>query len=951
MRWATALYERDAEIATLTNLVSRAQSGEGGLAAIEGPAGIGKSRLLAELRNLAASSEFHVVSARGMELEHDFAFGIVRQLFEPLLATGSAERAQLLSGAAGQAAPVFGAVTADRSGDADFAIRHGLLCLVCNLCEQRPVLLLVDDLHWADSASLRYLAYLLPRLDTLRVCVVVALRPAEPGTEWHLLERIITDPACWLLRPKALSASAARSLVRDEFAKGAPGEQAEEAFLAACHSATGGNPLLLKETVADLVLEHVAPRAANAGQVAALGPRAVARWVSLWTRRLPARDMALARAVAVLGEDVPLDQAAALAGLPLSAATQAKADLQRIELLRAGAGHGPHAVIGYSHPVVRTAVYEAMTTDETWKAHREAADLLSRAGAEAEKVAAHLLRLPSTAEPRLVPVLMRAAHDACSRGSPQAGATYLRRCLGEVSGRDQRLEVLHQLGRTLQLTDTDASVRYLREALSLASDIRRRAAIASLLGNGLLLSQCIPQALEVWREALGRLPPDEPDLSARLQADILSVPLFEPAAPELRRDILRDVGRQRLLGPGPTLGGKFLDCVIAGHDVVVGDPRAVPRALRALEDGELLRQAGGATPLALAWWVLICADLPEALTSLDRAVAQAYQEGSTSSLTAALTYRALARLRRGCLAEAEADARDAVLASETAGISLHRLVLGPILADILLEQGRMRPAAEALDWAVGVDALPRTGLIYHLLLRRARLLRLQANPGEALDAAMAAGDAFVAAGGQNPAVLPWQSEAALCLHLLDRDEEAQPLALEEVRLAHGWSAPVAWGRALRTAGLVHQGEQSTAFLEEAARRLRSTPARLEYAKAAAEYGAALRRGGQRRLSQRILAEALGIARRCGAEPLVEQVIAELKAAGARPGRHAGVGVESLTPSELRVAELAAAGRSNREIAQALFVTPKTVEAHLASSYRKLDITSRRQLADHLPAPT
>lgn len=953
MERTSALYERDAEIDALTSLVALARTGRGGFVAVEGPAGIGKSSLLAQVRTLAVPAEFTVAAARGTELEHEFSFGMVRQLFEPLLAAESAEgRQRLLAGAASQAEPVFGPVAADApTAERDFAICHGLSWLVNNLCEERPVVLLVDDLQWADVASLRFLAFLQPRLPPLRLGVVVALRPDEHPADRHLLDRIICDPACRRLRPKALSADAAGRLVRDRFAKAVPEEKVEDAFLETCHSATGGNPLLLTETAATLLAEHVAPRAENAGQVTSLGPSAVARWVSLWTNRLPEQHLDLARAVAVLGEDVPLEQAAAQAGLSLGAALQATADLQRIELLRADSGQRPPTTIGYTHPVVQDAVYRTMTSEQAWAAHRRAADLLIHAGAEAEKVAAHLLRLPPAAEPQLLAILMRAAHDARSRGSPHAAATYLRRGLGEACTPDERLEVLHQLGRTLQLTDTDASVRYLQEALPLTSNLRHRAAIASLLGHGLLLSQRIPEALEVWRQALAELPPDEKDLAARLNASILSVPLFETAGPDLRQEILREVGHQRLHGPEPTLGGKFLDCVIAGHDTIVGDPRAVPRALRAIQDEELLHRALGTAPLALAWWVLICADRSEALPSLDHAVTLAYSEGSTSSLTTSLTYRALAWLGRGSLAEAETDARAAIQATETAGINLHHLILGPLLADILMEQGRLAEAEEALDWALDSDTLPLTGLIYHLFLRRARLLRLQGKPGDALEAALAAGNAFVAAGGQNPAALPWQSEAALCLHQLDRDEEAQPLVLDELRLARDWGAPLARGRALRVAGLVHRGEQSTAFLEQAVRQLHAAPARLEYAKAAAEQGAALRRDGQRNHARRLLGEACDLARRCGAQALVQQINTELKACGARPRTTLTIGVDALTPSERRVAELAAAGKSNREIAQALFVTPKTVEAHLASSYRKLDITSRRQLAAQLPAVT
>jgi DNA-binding CsgD family transcriptional regulator len=187
----------------------------------------------------------------------------------------------------------------------------------------------------------------------------------------------------------------------------------------------------------------------------------------------------------------------------------------------------------------------------------------------------------------------------------------------------------------------------------------------------------------------------------------------------------------------------------------------------------------------------------------------------------------------------------------------------------------------------------------------------------------------------------------LALLQLGRRDEAGPLAEEEVELARAWGAPRALGAALRVAGLVEGGERGLALLEEAVEVLNESPAKLEDAKARTELGAALRRANRRTEAREQLRQGLELATICGAGSLAARAESELLATGARPRRIALSGVASLTPSERRVAELAAEGPTNREIAQALFVTQRTVEVHLTSIYRKLGISSRSQLADAL----
>ena len=202
---------------------------------------------------------------------------------------------------------------------------------------------------------------------------------------------------------------------------------------------------------------------------------------------------------------------------------------------------------------------------------------------------------------------------------------------------------------------------------------------------------------------------------------------------------------------------------------------------------------------------------------------------------------------------------------------------------------------------------------------------------------------------RNPALFAWRSQAALALLGLGRRDEARRYAAEELALSRQWDAPRSLGRSLIAAGLAEGGEEGIALLAMPSPCSSHSQARLEHARALVELGAALRRGNRRSDSREPLRRGLELATICGASPLAERAETELLATGARPRRIALSGVDSLTPSERRVAEMAAEGGTNREIAQALFVTPKTVEVHLSSVYRKLEISSRRQLASALAA--
>ncbi len=923
------LLERERELAALEELIG----GRGGrLLVIEGPPGIGKTVLLAEARRRGRAAGLRVLGARGSELERSFSYGVVRQLFEPLLASlDASERVGLLDGAAALAQPVFDpAHVADApAADSSLATLHGLYWLTANLAERHRLLLAFDDLQWTDLSSLRWLAYLLPRIEGIEVSVVAALRAAEPGDENALVSQIVSDSVASVLRPAALTADGAARLLR-EMLPTAP----DDAFSAACYEETAGNPLLMRELLHGVRDEGLAPTAENASRLQALAARAGSRTVALRLARLAPEATSLARAVAVLGDDADPLLAAALTGLDEEAMSDAWAALARVDVLRS------QSPLGFVHPLLHAAVYEALAPAERERTHAHAARLLIAAGAEPERVAAHLLRSVAAGDPQAVVTLRDAARRAGARGAAESAVAYLRRALAEPPRAGERAELLAELGAVEAYVDGDAAIEHLEAAHELIEDPVRRAQVALVLGRQLFFLRA-EESDSVYTAALQELGERDAELARMLASGLIHSGLFVPGR--------HDAARMRLEGirdraEGRTVGEKLLLSLLALHDAVAvadGAEVVVGLARRALAEGLLVRGdvSGAVFPLCT---VLGMADLDEVLIVFEDVLAEAHRSGSMSDFAAAKVFRAQTLVWRGDLGEAEADSRDALAVAgswgATARFAGHATAF---LADSLMEQGRLDDAAAVVS---GAESLPESARMLYLRdsAGRLRILRgdLAGGAAELLDA----GRQFESVGSRSPALIAWRSSAALALLALGDRDQAGGLAEEELELARAWGAPRALGASLRAAGLIDGGRRGLARLEEAVEVLTGSPAKLEHAKARTELGAALRRAGQRVNARDHLRRAVELASICGAAPLAARAETELLATGARPRRVALSGVESLTPSERRVAELAAQGPTNREIAQTLFVTQRTVEVHLTSVFRKLDISSRSQLA-------
>ena len=922
---AGPLLERSGELDRIQTCVEAVSRGHGSVLLIEGPAGIGKTSLLAAGTELARDVGLRAMSARARELERDLGWNVVRQLFSAAIRATPEERGELLVGAAALAAPALGL-----SRDSQVDSLHGLYWLCVALTERAPRVLAVDDAHWADPLSQRFLAYIAERVvDLPLVLLVTARRGADRRPA---LTAVAATDAAETISLRELSTAASAQLTRLEL-----GEAASDEFCAACHQASGGNPFLLHELLGELGRDRGAATAERAAAVAAVTPETVSRSVLLRVSRLAQGPRELASAVALLGDGSTMYEAATLAGLESEDGPRAAEALTRADILR------PGARLEFVHPIVREVLYEEVGSLDRARRHGDAARVLAAAGATPERVAAQLWQSAPSGDAWVLERLREAARQAIDAGAPPIAADLLERALREPPVAQERADVLVELGQAESTAGRPTAASRFTAALEHCSNPRRRAEILLELGRVLYVGgqqSDAASALEQGLSVLGEAPDASASLLAELQAALLTVARIEPRLRERAVELMHELARR----PPSTdsYGERALLAQVAGQLVFEAAPRerALELARLALGDGELLRQE---TSDGMSWVSAMgvlgwCDDFDGFDAVNDLALADARRRGSVTGYATAIYGYSFSHYYRGMLADAVADAEQAI-AAERHGWSQFLLAARAQLAWALIDRGELDAATATLD---GAGDEP-SGMQALILEARARIHLARGEPGLALDAALAAGRLFSEqALIPNPSLLPWRSRAAIAAAQLGDTGQAEELLDQELALARRFGAPRPIGVALAATGVV-RGATGLTALAEAVEVLADSPATLEYARALVLHGAALRHQGKLGAARERLRAGLDISTACGASAIETRAHNELVAADGRPRRRRSTGTDALTPAEQRIARQAIEGMTNREIAQASFVSLRTVETHLTHTYQKLGITARTEL--------
>ncbi|MGW2364073.1 ATP-binding protein [Streptomyces sp. NPDC001667] len=893
------LLDRQRELDLIAGAMRAATRGSGCLIVVTGGIGVGRTALLRALPPLAEQCGTRVLTASAVPMEADFPFGVAGQLLDPL-----------------QPEPPEG----EPYGE--------LLALVARHSEQQPLLLLVDDLQWADPHSLRWLSRLARRVNHLRITAVVTLREGEPRAEEPRVHEIV-DSADHVLRPAPLGRESTAELVAARH-----GRAGTPAYVTACQEISGGNPMFLTALI-DATAGEGEPEAGWATALAESPLPSLRERLAAALRAQPRPVRAMAEVLAVLGTRTAPELAGRLAGLDPTGRDSALRSLRRLGLLTAG----PEPA--FVHRAVRDAAEDLLSPAEQEEQHVRAALLLHCAGHPAEEAAAHLLAAPSCQEDWAVEVLRTAATAALRRGAPEDAARCLRRALlGSAPDGPERATLLVDLASAERAFDPPAAIRHVFQALDLIPAPAQRALAAVRIPPS-LLGGCPPPSVEAIRELAdelgepGRLTGGDREPALRIEARLRHVAVAAPG--QLRTS----AERLRSLGPDPSLHTaaerELVTVLLHGATMAQGVSAAeAARLAHRLLQYEPAAPDHAYTALPLLTHVLIAADAVATIGPwLHTAQERARREGATVPRAVISVELAHVLLAQGRLAEARAQADEALALGVTDWATLQSLV------------GIVMVAVESRD----------TGLARRLLAYRRDGVRQGHQPSSLLlvrgSMAAGAGDLPTAlehflewgrcaerADWRNPAVFPWRSWAAGLHYRMGHADRARDLLEEECARAAAWGSPVAVGRVQRVRGAVTGGERGIALLRESLATLEGSGNALERARTAVLLGRRLRAGGRpeaethlRRGREQALA---------GGVPWLADLAARELRAMASPV--APVAVESLTRSERKVAGLAAHGVPNRDIAELLEVSSRAVEKHLTHAYRKLDVAGRGELA-------
>jgi DNA-binding CsgD family transcriptional regulator len=904
------LLGRDHEQLALVRLLKDARAGDSGVLALVGEAGIGKSALLAYAEEQAGGMK--VLRARGVQSEAHIPFAGLFELLRPAL--------PWLDQIPGPQAAALESALALRPASARdrFAVGAATLSLLAAYADEAPVAVLVDDAHWLDGSSADALLFAFRRLIADPVAVILTVREGEPS--------LLDGADLAALRLRGLDRASAAELLRRQ------GDEPLGQNLAdRLHHETGGNPLALLELGEERgLLANLPP-----GAPLATGT-SIASVYLLRFRSLPQRTRdALVLAAAIDTGEVPvLARAALMLGLDLS-------DLVPAEAAALITVHDSR--VEFRHPLARSAIYGDCPAERRRVVHRALADALP--DADADRRAWHLA------------LASFGPDDAASSALEQAGQRAHQRSAYEVSSRAfERAAWLApeevRQGRLLQAAADAAWLGGLADRAGALLDQASRHApapelavsIEQLRGHIATRRGPVTEAQEILLAAAEHAAPIDPARGVVMLAEAVNASFYAGDAATMRLGAERAAALAQHCSGGRTA---FFALIAQGMALIFsgegerGAP-AIRAAVEVLEHSDELRD----DPRLLAWAAMGPIWLREAHTGralADRALAVARRTSAVGVLPFVLTHVALDQAATDRWAEAQAGFSEAIgLARETG----QRTELGASLARLAWLEARLGRSEQSRQHATEALSLSRElglGVCEMWAIAALGDLELSLGRPEAALAHFEEQRAVLRSRGILDVDLSPAPELVEIYLRLGRGQEAAQAAADFERDADAKAQPWALARAARCRGLLAAEAESDGHFEAALALHAQTPDAFEAGRTYLAYGSHLRRGRQRLRAREQLRAAVDVFDRLGADPWSAMARAELAATGETARRRDVTTLHDLTPQELQIALSLAAGRTTRETAAALFLSPKTIEYHLRNIYRKLAIGSRSEL--------
>lgn len=929
------LHALDSALSDLRDAADGVQRGRpSGVLAFTGPAGLGKTALLTKARARATARGFTVLSACGGQNEQDLAFRLVRQLVQPTLATmDEAERRTFLGSWYDIVAVALGLEATDTAHAPDpTGVRDGIDWVMTRLAAMKaPLVLLLDDLHWADPESLGWLASFAPRATDLALLILVAYRPDELPSEAAALRTVVERHGNRPYPLARLSTAGVAQIIRDEV-----GEGAEDEFCDECWSVTGGSPFEAVELAIRLAERNLKGAQNELAAMRDLAAAVKGPGLIETLRGLGTTTVRFAHAAAVLGPPVSPELAAALAVIGSEDAVEATERLRAARIL--ADAQGPGGGLEFVHPLIATTIYRSIPSALRVGLHDRAAEAVRAAGLGPTAAARHLLEVPCDGRPEVVECLREAAREYLRAGAPEAARRVLARALQEPPLPEDRTPLLHELAGSTFLIEPTATVSYLQEALAEPEgDPELRASIVYRLTQALAHTDRLAEAATVSADE-ARLA-THPRIRLRMQADHFVWSAFRADEPDsfTRSRRLAQLA-ERLTGRG--LEERYILGSRAWDAMVRGEPRqtALACAEEALLDGLSWtdENRGFEVPVSVAL-VFMYSDQPRRAEELfAKGIAECEGKGWRGShLALGQTLYGYIRYRRGCLADAEQLVREGLrIADRVEGAVPAQWFAIGILIQTLLARGRTAEARRLANAYHYGEVVPNAVIYPDPRTVYAELLLAEGRYSDAAHLLSAVGEWLDARGGRNPSWCPWQLHLASAL-APTAPGRALSLARDAVKRARAFGASSMIGQALHIEAEVTGGPAALKLHAEAVEHLEQSPAAYELARALIGHGAALSRNGRLQEAADRLYQGLEGAVHCGAEGLAARAREELSAAGMRPLPLRYAQADTLTARERRTAELALQGQPVPVIAKELRLTEQGVRQLLSSVYRKV----------------